>query len=69
LLLLHGLFPDLLFTIPHAECKITAGHWPISSHFSKMAIQNFSMVHSLCTHVPIKFNFKFLILHSARVHV
>ena len=32
------------------ECKITAGHWPISDHFSKMADQNFSMVHSLCTH-------------------
>jgi len=23
-----------------AECKITAGHWPISDHFSKMANQN-----------------------------
>ena len=34
----------------HAERKITAGHWPISNHFSKMANQNFSMVHSLCTH-------------------
>ena len=44
-----------LFTIPRAECKITAGHWPISSHFSEMANQNFSVVHSLCTHVPIKF--------------
>ena len=33
-----------------AECKITAGHWPISNHFSKMANQNFSMVHSLYVH-------------------
>ena len=35
----------------HAECRITAGHWPISDHFSKMANQNLSMVYSLCTHV------------------
>ena len=34
----------------HIECKITAGHWLISNHFSKMANQNCSMVHSLCTH-------------------
>ena len=33
----------------YAECKITAGHWPFSNHFSKMAYQNFSVVHSLCT--------------------
>ena len=38
-----------LWCLP-TECKITAGHWPISNHFSKMANQNFSMVHSLCTH-------------------
>ena len=53
------------------ECKITAGHWPISNHFSKMANQNFSMVHSLCTHGQsncknwkMADHFKFLILHS-----
>ena len=33
-----------------AECKITAGHWPISDHFSKMVDQNFSMVHWHCIH-------------------
>ena len=37
-------------TYADSECKITAGHWPISDHFSKMANQNCSMVHSLCTH-------------------
>ena len=33
-----------------AECKTTAGHWPISNHFSKMADHDSSMVHSLCTY-------------------
>ena len=28
-----------------AECKITAGHWPISSHFSKMANQDINTLH------------------------
>jgi len=57
-----------------AECKITAGHWLISDHFSKMANQNFSMVRSLCTHGQsnssrigkMTDHFKFLILHSAQ---
>ena len=37
---------------PHniTRVQITAGHWPISDHFSKIANQNFSMVNSICTH-------------------
>ena len=54
------------------ECNITAGHWPMSDHFSKMANQNFSTVHSLCTHGQLNSrrigkmadHLKFLILHS-----
>ena len=49
--------------------------WPISNHFSKMANQNFGMVHLLCTHGQsnswrigkMADHFKFLILHSALV--
>jgi len=47
---IHGMSP-----VPKhsAGCKITAGHWPISDHFSKMANQIFSMVHSLCSYVHV----------------
>jgi len=53
----------------YAYCKITAGHWPISDCFPKMANQNFTMVYSLRTHgqqnlCGIGKMFKFLILHS-----
>ena len=59
---------------PHllAECKITAGHWPISDHFSKMANQNFQHDAFTLYTWPIKFmkNWKngrpFQISHFAR---
>jgi len=63
----------LVLTTSLAECKTTAGHWPISDHFSKVDNQTFSMVHLLCTHDnqiheelkkwPTISNFIFCILH------
>ena len=69
--------PHVQLHQPSPERKITAGHWPISDHLSKMANQNFSMVHSLCTHGQsnssrignMADHFKFLILHSASLQV
>ena len=63
-----------LFISTTPECKITAGHWPISDHFSKMANQKFQHGAFTLYTWPIKFiknwkktadYFKFLILHSA----
>jgi len=78
-----GLYPSGL--VPYkpyrTDChaRVENNSWPLANfdHFSKMADQNFSMVHSLCTCGQsnswrigkVASHFKFLILRSAAVSI
>ena len=42
----------MTYFLPEHMSHTCIVHWPISNYFSKMANQNFSIVHLLCTHGP-----------------